>query len=143
MLKYKVIQNRRENDTSDYMGVTEYTESDDEMAIAGDVFTTNENCLELAVGRADDIYCIVDIGGYYYLTRGSVFSYYEFTQPISKRLTDKEWRDMLNSDQVPPREGWYEDILLKKFEEKLNILNTNPSSLKEYHGKSSDNDNDN
>jgi hypothetical protein len=104
----------------------------DEMAVVADVFTTNADCLELGVGRADDLFCIVNIGGYNYLTRGSVFSFYEFTKPISERLTDDEWRKMLNDEKEPERQGWYKDILINKCGEKINELEVNPSSFIEY-----------
>ena len=37
---------------------------------------------------------------------GPVFSYYEFKQPMSKRLTDEEWREMLESGNFPPEPEW-------------------------------------
>jgi hypothetical protein len=125
-LKKKVI-NPVINSEESY---NEYEESENDMALVADVFTTNNTCLELGVGTADDIYVIVDIGGYNYLTRGSVFSFYEFKQPISDRLTDKAWRQMLEEDKAPKREGWYNDIMIVPFKENINILKYNPSSFK-------------
>jgi hypothetical protein len=40
---------------------------------------------------------------------GPVFSYYEFTQPMSERLTDEAWRQKLDSDP-PPRPDWINAI---------------------------------
>jgi len=37
---------------------------------------------------------------------GPVFSYYEFKQPMSNRLTDEQWRTMLKSDDRPVRPDW-------------------------------------
>jgi hypothetical protein len=37
---------------------------------------------------------------------GSVFSYYEFKQPQSNRLTDEEWKQMLEEGQQPDRPTW-------------------------------------
>lgn len=106
---------------------------DNEMAVVADIFTTNETCLEVGVGRADDIYVIVEIDGYNYLTRGSVFSFYEFEQPVSNRLTDSEWRTMLNENKEPKREGWYLNYLIDVSSRYLlNNLKYNPSSFKEY-----------
>lgn len=71
--------------------------SSDNMAIIADVHTdsiTNQ-CLEEGVGYPLEILVIVKEGGLIRLTRGAVFSYYEFPQPISNRLTDEAWRDML------------------------------------------------
>jgi hypothetical protein len=37
---------------------------------------------------------------------GPTFSYYEFKQPISERLTDEEWKGMLKCGQEPQRPEW-------------------------------------
>jgi len=38
---------------------------------------------------------------------GPVFSYYEFKQPMSNRLTDEEWKDMLEARaNEPARPEW-------------------------------------
>ena len=73
-----------------------------------------------AVGDADEIYVVVEMGGYLYLTRGAVLSYREFIQPIDEpRLTDEEWQKQLETN---PRKGvpeWMKDIVvpLKKMPE--------------------------
>ena len=36
---------------------------------------------------------------------GPVYSYYEFKQPMSDRLTDEKWRDMLGSGKAPALAG--------------------------------------
>ena len=36
---------------------------------------------------------------------GSVYSFYQFEQPISDRLTDDEWRDMVNDWNNPPQKA--------------------------------------
>jgi len=33
---------------------------------------------------------------------GPVLSYYEFKQPMSERLTDETWREMLKQGKTPP-----------------------------------------
>jgi hypothetical protein len=48
--------------------------------------------LEAATGNASNIYVVVNIGGSLRIARGSVYSFYEFEQPSSDRLTDSEWR---------------------------------------------------
>jgi hypothetical protein len=40
------------------------------------------------------------------VTKGGVFSYYEFPWPMSDRLTDEAWREMLGSGQAPARPYW-------------------------------------
>ena len=42
---------------------------------------------------------------------GLVFSYYEFQTPITERLTDTEWLDMLDSENSPQRPYWTKDFL--------------------------------
>ena len=55
------------------------------------------------MGDADEIYVVVEIEGYLYLTRGAVLSYREFLQSIDdQRLTDEEWQEQLKKN---PRKG--------------------------------------
>ncbi|MHC4503906.1 MAG: DUF3160 domain-containing protein, partial [Planctomycetota bacterium] len=49
-------------------------------------------CLEVATGRPFVIVAIVPRGGKLYLSKGSIFSYYEFARPAARRMTDSEWR---------------------------------------------------
>jgi hypothetical protein len=37
---------------------------------------------------------------------GPVFSYYEFKQPMSNRLTDEQWKQQLENGQQPDRPSW-------------------------------------
>jgi len=93
--------------------------ADRKVALVADVYTANADnnkekaILFEAVGDADEIYVVVEIGGYLYLTRGAVLSYREFIQPIDQpRLTDEEWQKQLESN---PRKGvpeWMKSILL-------------------------------
>jgi len=85
------------------------------MAIVTDVFTytdynKNGTCLEEGVGMGDEIYVIAEINGLLYLTRGAVFSHYEFTQPSSNRLTDEEWQKQLLEHNTPKESIWMKDI---------------------------------
>ena len=81
-------------------------EEKDDMAIIADVHTHIDLCLEEAVGRPLDLYVIVDVAGDLRVTRGAAFSYYEFVQPISLRLTDSQWKDMLDSGTAPDMPFW-------------------------------------
>jgi hypothetical protein len=93
--------------------------ADRKVALVADVYTANADnnknkaILFEAVGDADEIYVVVEIGDYLYLTRGAVLSYREFVQPIDQpRLTDEEWQKQLESN---PRKGvpeWMKTILL-------------------------------
>lgn len=77
--------------------------------VASHVGTKNE-CLEEAIGYADEIYVIAEINGRLYLTRGAVMSTYEFTQPISNRLTDETWRSILMRGRAPERPKWTKQL---------------------------------
>lgn len=68
-------------------------------AIVVDVATDpNGSCLEVGTGKVDTMYVIVPVDGQLKVTIGPVYSYYEFAQPISDRLTDSEWRVMLGME---------------------------------------------
>jgi len=87
------------------------------MAIAADVFT-NKNfkdvskwlCLEECVGMGDEIYVLAEINGLLYLTRGAVFSHYEFLKSTSERLTDEAWQKQLLDHKEPKVADWMNDI---------------------------------
>lgn len=83
------------------------SEVDKNIAVIADVFTAGAKALEVAVGPAYEIYVVVPMDGKLKLTRGAVFSYYEFLQPVSNRLTDEEWQKMLKKEQnLPPLPDW-------------------------------------
>jgi hypothetical protein len=100
------------------MGWDDVQGTDRKVALVADVYTANadnnpeKSILYEAVGAADEIYVVVEIGGYLYLTRGAVLSYREFTRPIGEqRLTDEEWQQLL---QKNPRKGvpqWMDRII--------------------------------
>ena len=67
--------------------------------------------LEAAIGDLNRIYVAVPIQGSLQIAQGGVFSYYEFKQPRSDRLTDAAWRERLTNDPPAPPE-WYAGMLL-------------------------------
>ena len=78
------------------------------VALVADV-ASNANAmtaLEEGIGLVDTIYVITNSPYGLQLTRGGVYSYYEFEQPIDQRLTDDEWRGMIASGSTPPRPSW-------------------------------------
>jgi len=80
---------------------------DQEAAVIADVATDATGLvLEEGVGRIFEIYVVVDVQGRLALTKGGVFSYYEFPWPMSDRLTDEAWREMLATGQTPDRPHW-------------------------------------
>ena len=63
-------------------------------AVIADIASSPDgSCLEAGTGRCAEIYVLVPLDGKLRITRGSVYSYYEF--PSEERLTDSRWREML------------------------------------------------
>ncbi len=92
---------------------------DRKVALVADVYTANadnnpnKSILFEAIGDADEIYVVVEVGGYLHLMRGAVFSYREFKRPLDdQRLNDEEWQQYLEKH---PREGvpqWMQPIIV-------------------------------
>jgi hypothetical protein len=81
------------------------------VALVADVYNYNGVYLEEAVGMIDEIYVVAEINGKPYLTKGAVFSYYEFNSEAP--LSDEEWRTRLTSGGAPPRPAWLQEIMVK------------------------------
>ena len=47
------------------------------------------------------------------LGAGPTLSYYEFKQPMSDRLTDEQWKEMLEQGQQPSRPAWIDSFYVK------------------------------
>ncbi|MFA5420642.1 MAG: DUF3160 domain-containing protein [Patescibacteria group bacterium] len=76
-------------------------------AIIADVATDpNGAVLEVGTGKISEIYVVVPIDGKLRIAKGGVYSYYEFSWPMSDRLTDKKWRELLMSDEAPKTPYW-------------------------------------
>lgn len=105
MLTLSVIQ----EGVSNWYQIT--SEADKHMAVIADVHTSGDKCLEEGVGCANEIFVVVPIEGKLWLTRGAVFSYYEFTHPSSDRLTDEKWQKMLKEGKAPPVPVWVKSFL--------------------------------
>jgi hypothetical protein len=90
------------------------SDADDDMAVIADVHTDpNEGeVLEEGVGRPMVILVAVQIEGQVVLTRGAVFSYYEFTWPMDDRLTDESWQDMIAQGETPPLPTWTDSFVI-------------------------------
>lgn len=85
-------------------GLDYFRAQDFPAAIVADVATDpNGSVLEVGTGGAEEILVIVDVEGSLRIASGCVYSFYEFTQPISNRLTDEQWRNMM---QDVPRPAW-------------------------------------
>ncbi len=93
--------------------------ADKKIAVVADVYTANagnnpeKGVLYEAVGPAYEIYVVVEIDGYLYLTRGAVFSYREFKRPLDEqRMTDEEWQEKLEEYPSTGIPAWMREIIV-------------------------------
>lgn len=93
--------------------------TDKKVALVADVYTANSDnnpaggVLYEAVGPAHEIYVVVEIDGYLYLTRGAVFSYREFKRPLDEqRMTDEEWQEKLEEYPSTGIPAWMREIIV-------------------------------
>lgn len=90
----------------------------DSTAIVTDVATDpNGFVLEQGVGFVSEIYVVVPINGKLKITKGGVYSYYEFPWPLSDRLTDKQWAEMCEKKE-PKAPDWTKTFISNAFAEK-------------------------
>ncbi|MDR2693739.1 MAG: DUF3160 domain-containing protein [Chitinispirillales bacterium] len=89
------------------------------IAAATDIYARNvagdpkNGVLYAATGKANPIYVVVEIDGYLYLTRGAVFSYYEFVMPENTRaIDDRVWQRMEASKQRPAIQEWMKSVVV-------------------------------
>lgn len=74
--------------------------------LVADVYTSSAGVLEEGTGKLNlIIVAYKQPDGRIVLGAGPVMSYYEFWQPSGERLTDKEWREMVNNNP-PERPEW-------------------------------------
>ena len=76
----------------------------------------NGTVLQAANGRPAQIYVIVPVDGTLRIASGVVYNFYQFCQPLSARLTDSEWRQMIgewmspdgrfHQDETPEKPWW-------------------------------------
>jgi hypothetical protein len=115
----ELIGTHVENLTLEIFGVYEWKDisgPDKEVAVVADVYTNNQGekagVLHAAVGYANDLYVVVEIEGYLYITKGATFSYYEFPMPLNNRMTDEEWQEMLKKGKTFPTPIWMKDVII-------------------------------
>lgn len=85
-------------------------------ALVTDVHTdSNSNeVLQEATGNPLVIYVAVPTAdGEPYLTRGAIYSYYEFTRPMNERLTDEEWWEILDDGEAPDMPEWTSAFIMR------------------------------
>lgn len=75
-------------------------------AVVTDIATDpNGSVLEIGTGPVNTIYVIVDVEGSLRIAEGTVYSFYEFEQPLAERMTDKQWRIKLGMDYPEKPDG--------------------------------------
>lgn len=101
------------------MGWSDVQGADKSIAVVADVYTANagnnpaHSVLYEAVGPAHEIYVVVEIEGYLYITRGAVLSYREFEEDVNApRTTDEEWQQQLESQPEMGIPDWMKEILV-------------------------------
>ncbi len=101
------------------MGWGNVNGADKKISVVADVYTANSNnnpdksVLYEAVGPAHEIYVVVELDGYLYLTRGAVFSYREFQEDIAApRKTDEEWQQELQTQPDKGIPNWMKEIIV-------------------------------
>jgi hypothetical protein len=90
--------------------VGEFFES--KTVVVSDVHTdpNSRRCLEEAVGYVHLMVVAVPTPDGPVACVGPVFAHYEFTQPMDARLTDEEWRSMLENGTAPAPAPWAQDF---------------------------------
>lgn len=77
--------------------------------VVADIATDpNGSCLEVGTGKVDNVYVVFPIDGKLHIGRGSCYSFYQFTMPISERLTDEEWKIKLSGGYMDDDWNWVE-----------------------------------
>ena len=103
---YEFIKNFGENLDGT---LADLSDKSKETTIIADVHTdTNSNqVLEEGVGYVDLIIVAYKVpDGRIIAGAGPVFSYYEFKHPMDNRLTDEQWKTMLEDGEEPERPDW-------------------------------------
>ena len=112
---------REEAENPDY-----YTSEEFPAALVTDIATDpNGSVLQVGTDSPAQIVVIVPVDGSLRLARGSVYSFYQFVNPIDKRMTDSEWRIKLGIDEdengeyhweredVPEKPAWTTDYRVR------------------------------
>ncbi len=89
-------------------------------AIVADVATGQDSCLELGTGKVSLLFAVVPVDGGLRLASGPVFTFHEFVQPTSNRLTDTEWREMVKASFGEPTEATQVEPWTSSFRASLN-----------------------
>ena len=98
---YEVIQSCLEyKECLDHGLYTNNPPEQEPIPVIAAVSGAEDRVLEVGVGHLNRIYVAVPLEGKLQIAQGGVFSYYEFTQPRSDRLTDQAWGERLEKGQA-------------------------------------------
>ncbi|MDR3121837.1 MAG: DUF3160 domain-containing protein [Clostridiales bacterium] len=87
--------------------LTEYYLNQHPCGVIADVATDpNGSALEEATGYAKTIFVVFPRDGKLVLGSGAVFSQYEFTVPMSGRVTDEQWHERMRRNDLPELAQW-------------------------------------
>ena len=88
------------------------SETDRNMSVISDYHNLGrDGVMEVGVGPAYEIYVVAPIEEELVLTKGAVFSFYEFLSET--RLTDEQWQQMLRDGTQPERPEWTQSFILE------------------------------
>jgi hypothetical protein len=87
-------------------------EGDQDAAVVADIATgLKAEVLEVGTGRFDRLLVLVPgSDDEFQVAVGAVYSFYEFTGESGQRLTDEQWRALLDAGEAPDRPAW-QDVL--------------------------------
>lgn len=89
-----------------------YSAVDDNPAmLIADVASEPMSVLEEGTGYIYNIYVIVPVDGSLRITRGAVYSHYEFSVSPSERMTNEKWREMLEDGDEPDMLKWQSELI--------------------------------
>ncbi len=105
---FKALMTFPEDFSSDIMGA-----GDGKTALVADIHTdpNGGTVLEEGVGNVFEIYVAARYNNDLYLFKGPVFSYYEFTEKMSNRLTDEKWQSMIENGNAPELPKWAKSLI--------------------------------
>lgn len=88
------------------------TLEDQKSALVADVATGIGRVLEEGVGYPTLIF-VISPQEPWHVTVGAVYTYYEFIVPLDQRMTDEQWRAMLESGSNPAAPEWTSSFTIK------------------------------
>ncbi len=86
--------------------------TDRRMALVADVHTSKARALQEAVGDPAEIWVVVPFKERLVVTRGAMFTWYEFINQADDRLTDEAWQKLLSVGAGAGMPSWAAKVIL-------------------------------